>query len=378
MISPSKEISAQDFHPYLRDGVDVFIRNDEELHFIYLSSRKRVVVRAIPALIQSLTWLDGSSHLQTLHARFLQIKPDNIHGDAFLEFVEYLRSKCIVVDKNWLVNLQGNSFDRHEKQIHFFIDLLDSAESAAELQQKLCDTHVVIFGLGAVGSWVVRLLLQIGVRKFSLIDHAAFDPADIVRNAFYSVNAHEQNKATWIASRMQCEYSGVSTHAVPLALTIDTDLDHILNEKPDIIINAADEPYIGYTSIKLSRYCIKKRIPLLVAGGFDAHLASLGELIVPGVTPCADCYATFFKNALANWKPIPHPVEDRSLGFGGLCSLSIFAASAAVMKLLRYFMFGASSIDSGRGELLFEKYVLDTFDVNRDSECPYCSGIELI
>jgi hypothetical protein len=59
-----------------------------------------------------------------------------------------------------------------------------------------------------------------------------------------------------------------------IGVSLDEFLDGVA-----LIVNAADEPYIGYTSIKLSRYAVKNSLPLFVAGGFDAHLASIGEMI---------------------------------------------------------------------------------------------------
>jgi len=113
---------------------------------------------------------------------------------------------------------------------------------------------------------------------------------------------------------------------------------------------------------------------VLAAGGFDAHLASLGELLIPHVTPCADCYATFFHESLKDWKPIPHPVKEREGWFGGLGSLSTFSASTAVLDILGYFMNpeDRKAAPGGRGEFLFHDYSLDTFVVERDKECQFC------
>ena len=38
--------------PYLRDGVDVYVRGDNELHFVFLATRKRLILKAQPELIQ--------------------------------------------------------------------------------------------------------------------------------------------------------------------------------------------------------------------------------------------------------------------------------------------------------------------------------------
>lgn len=358
------------FHPYLRDGVDVFISKDVFVHFIYLSSRKRIVLQVIPELIQALTWLNGKASVQVLNERFLKIKPGDIEDNAFTLFVKYLIEKCIVVDKSDICGYIHSA--KFEKQLNFFVDLLDSEEQAATLQKKINHLHVAIFGLGAVGSWILQLLIQLGVKNFTLFDYDCFDHADLARNAFYEIGAEGKNKALWIGGYIKHHYPDVAVESASLRLMADTCLENFIS-KENVIVNAADEPYIGYTSIKLSRYCIEKNLPLLVAGGFDAHLASLGELIVPGVTPCADCYAQFFKEALADWKPITHPIQDRASGFGGLCSLSVFSASTVVMKLIKYLAFGASVVEAGRGELLFQEYKLDTFTVERNVNCAFCS-----
>lgn len=97
-------------------------------------------------------------------------------------------------------------------------------------------------------------------------------------------------------------------------------------------------------------------------------------MIIPGVTPCADCYADHFSEALRNWVPAEHPVADRRTTAGGLCSLSVFAAGAAAMQVLRLFT-GEGEPNGGRGELLFDNYGLDTLAVQRRPDCPICGQI---
>ena len=120
----------------------------------------------------------------------------------------------------------------------------------------------------------------------------------------------------------------------------------------------------------------RRAFPLLVAGGFDAHLASLSEMIVPRQTPCSHCYAIHFEETLRGWKPISHPIVDRHRGFGGLPSLSAFAASAAVLKIVRLLSEKGGDVEQGRGELLFDQYSIDSFKVGRNPECPICGDLE--
>ena len=52
--------------------------------------------------------------------------------------------------------------------------------------------------------------------------------------------------------------------------------------------------------------------------------------------------------------------------------MSVFAAGAAAMQVLRLFL-GESEPVGGRGEMLFDSYRLDAFTVQRRPDCPVCS-----
>ena len=141
-----------------------------------------------------------------------------------------------------------------------------------------------------------------------------------------------------------------------------------------------DEPYIGYTASKISRVCVKQNLPHFIAGGFDAHLASTGELIVPYLTPCVECYSGYFKEKLKDWKPKKHPVKTRYVEIGGLASMSLFSVSYAVIEILKYI---AGLVDTNeeykvRGELLFQDLNLTYLNVKKNIECPICGEGSLL
>lgn len=361
--------------PFLRDGIDVYVRGNDEVHFVFLATRKRITAKVKPFLIQSLAWLEGKENVDSLAERVARE-----HGadgrDQFIAFLAYLELKGIVIEPDWLARtgLDESTLAVQQRQLSFFLDVLGSPEKAAEVQRKISEARLVCFGVGAVGSWLLRQLLGLGFKHFVLVDHDRIDAADISRHAFFDASDASQAacKATATADRIREQFGGVEVVTKNEPLTTGTALETLIDPGTNLIINAADEPYIGYTSVLLSRFCVPRRIPLLVAGGFDAHLGSLGELIVPGVTPCADCYADYFQEALKDWQPVKHPVADRQNGAGGLCSLSVFAAGSAAMKVLRYFL-GEGNFEGGRGELFFDNYQLDAFKVERRPDCRVCS-----
>ena len=363
--------------PFLRDGIDVYVRGDDEVHFVFLATRKRITVKVKSFLIHSLAWLDGKEDMALLTERMLRLHGTDAR-DQFIGLLAYLERQGIVIEPDWLAHtgLDESTLAIQQRQLSFFLDVLGSPEKAAEAQMRISEARLVCFGVGAVGSWLLRLLLSMGFKHFVLIDHDHLEESDVTRHAFFSASgfANVTSKSADTANRIREQFGGVDVVVNNEPLTVNSELDTLISPSTDLVINAADEPYIGYTSVLLSRFCVPRNIPLLVAGGFNAHLGSLGELIVPGVTPCADCYADYFQDALKDWQPVEHPVADRQNAVGGLCSLSVFAAGSAAMKALRYFTL-KDGAEGGRGELLFHDYQLDAFEVERRPDCHICSTI---
>jgi molybdopterin-synthase adenylyltransferase len=355
----------------------VYVRGDEEIHFVYLATRKRLITRAQPYLVQSLSWLDGQYETNVLAERMASRHGPEARGH-FLGFLDYLEIKGIVVEREWLAHIGLDLADvsTYERQLAFLLDILGTPDRAAEIQSRISRARLVCFGVGAVGSWLIRLLIGLGFRRFLIVDHDSVSESDVSRHAFFEETSHRlgENKALVLADCLRRLFPDVEIEGDSQPLTTTTDLDRLLTDGVDLVINAADQPYIGYTSVLLSRLCVPRGLPLLVAGGFDAHLASVSEMIVPGLTPCADCYADYFEEALVDWAPIDHPVPDRREAAGGLCSLTVFAAGAAAMEVVRLFT-GQGDPRSGRGELLFEDYRLESFSVARREDCPVCSAL---
>ena len=361
--------------PYLRDGIDVYLRGEDEVHFVFLATRTRIALRVRPYLVEALGWMDGRQSREELVKRMDQ-RHGTHAGSRLRTFLDYLERKGITVEPDWLERsgLEGQVLAMQRRQLSFLLDVLGTPERAVAAQRRIGQARIVCFGIGGVGSWLLRQLLAMGFRRFALIDHDTVSESDVTRHAFFVPDdaAREKRKVVAAAECILEQFPDVEIATNVSALTTQTALEEIIPGDASLIINAADQPYIGYTSVLLSRFCVPKRLPLLVAGGFDAHLGSVGEMIIPGVTPCADCYADHFSEALRDWVPVEHPVADRRDAAGGLCSLSVFAAGAAAMQALRLFT-GEDGPSGGRGELLFDGYGLDSFTVQRRPDCPICA-----
>lgn len=360
--------------PKIRDGIDVYIENDNILIFVYLSSRKRIRLKANEIYIKLLEKMNGENSFKKL--KYFFDNESDLSDKSFNKFVNYLFEKSIIVNCDWLekIKLPTNYKNRLEKQFNFLLDVTFDTNLVEKVQSKIYDSQIAVLGIGSVGSWIIRELVMMGFMNFLIIDGDVVEKSDAARHAFFNRNYIGEKKVELVKDELLRLNSKIKVDCLENYLSKEDNVNDILSNS-DFIINTADEPYIGYSSLKLSRYCVDKNKPLLVAGGFDAHLGCIGELIIPGKSPCSDCYNNYFTEALKDWKPFSHPVKDRRSSFGGLPSLTAFSASAASMKILKYFMDSKQEVENGRGELLFDDYYLDKFFVKKDKNCSVCGDL---
>ncbi|WP_214711484.1 MULTISPECIES: ThiF family adenylyltransferase [unclassified Exiguobacterium] len=354
----------------IKDSVDLFLTEDIlTAYFMNTRIQKRFKVNG--NVIRILETIDGIKSLQEISSEL------NISLEELLNVTSNMESKKIIYKVQNITGLLSKyEIKKFDRQLNYFGEFLETREEALIAHQKLRDTKFLLFGAGAIGGNIAIQLVMSGANNITLIDYDKVSDSDVSRHSFYSEKMRGRLKIDVLGEELvkinpDLNLKKVNEYIHPL-----TPLEgYIFN--CDFVINSLDEPYIGYTSAKISRLCVPKHIPHFIAGGFDAHLASTGELIIPGVTPCVECYAVHFKKVLEGWKPEPHPVKNRSNEIGGLPSMSLFSSSYAVTEVIKYIS-GLISLDDiykTRGELLFKDLKLTYINLDKDPDCKVCGKI---
>lgn len=139
---------------------------------------------------------------------------------------------------------------------------------------------MAVFGCGAIGGSIAIEPVMAGVRHFTLVDYDVVELSDASRHLYFDLADIGLPKVESLGKRFKEVDPRVSVKEVFSSIRPDDDIKPIVRGC-DFIVNTMDEPYIGYTSVKVSRTCIKYSKPHYIAGGFDAHLANTGELVIP-------------------------------------------------------------------------------------------------
>ena len=214
-----------------------------------------------------------------------------------------------------------------------------------------------------------------GVRHFTLYDYDMVEYSDLSRHMYFKSQYIGKSKVNALKDELLHIDKRIDVKTIDQAMKPKTDIEEIIAVS-DFVVNTLDEPYIGYTAAKISRICVKHNKPHYIGGGFDAHLASTGELIIPHVTPCVECYATHFKEALKDWTPKKHPVKSSSCSIGGLASMTLYSSSFAAIEIVKYIA-GLVDFEKNfkvRGEMLFNDMSLTYLNVQKRQDCPVCGS----
>lgn len=358
----------------IRDGVDLYLNNGELLTIYFMNTRLRKQFKVSNLIIQIIESIDGEKNIEEIHMYLENKLNKKIKFELFLEVLKKLKDLNVIIEKNEFQN--KNDISRYERQINYFSDFIKDGSNPLEMQKNISKSKILIFGCGAMGGNIAVLLAMCGVEQFIFFDYDIVQESDISRHIYYKEKYVGIKKIDALEDYLKSINKNIKVEKVDDILTPDKNVEKLI-DKSDFVINTADEPYIGYTSMKISRYCTKNKKAHFIAGGFDAHLASTGELIIPGITPCVDCYADYFKETLKDWKPEKHPVEERYLEIGGMSCLSLFSASYACIEIIKYIcgLIDIKEYKNTRGEFLFNSMDITYLNVVRDKNCKICGDI---
>ena len=357
-------------------SVDVYKVGDDMLEFYFIATRKRLSMVVSSGIIVLVQEIDGVHSLNQICDKLeIEIRNDGLH-----EFLQYLLDRKILEDvkkkKEEMSVLPDKELERYDRQFSYFDAV--SKDSPYTFQKKLENIRFLIFGCGAIGSGIAIQLARAGARHFILVDKDKITADNMERHYFFEEKYVGMNKADALSDYLKRIDSQVNCECCNTIIDYDTELDSYLKHA-DFVVNTLDEPYIGFTSLKIGRACYALKMPLYVAGGFDAHLMSTGELILPDETPCVDCYTTYFTDSLKDWKPsynVSAITEEESSNsifeVGGLASMSLFSTSYAVIVILNYLATGNARSTLGRGELLLDKLNIDYLNVPKNPDCHVC------
>jgi tRNA A37 threonylcarbamoyladenosine dehydratase len=142
--------------------------------------------------------------------------------------------------------------------------LLIGAETVTKLTQK----HVMVVGLGGVGSYAAEFIARSGIGTMTIIDGDTVDPTNRNRQLPALATNHGQSKALIMAERLLAINPELTLHVVQQFVN-PVMVQEQLALKPDYIIDAIDSITPKITFIKMA---FESKIPLVSSMGAGAKV----------------------------------------------------------------------------------------------------------
>ena len=132
-------------------------------------------------------------------------------------------------------------------------------------------SHVMVIGIGGVGSWAVEALARSGVGELSLVDMDVVAASNINRQlpAMSTTLGHE--KIAVMAERCHAINPRIKINLIDDYLTPE-NIKEILAGNPDLILDCIDDVKAKFA---LMLHCRFNKIPLIVSGGAGGKLDPL-------------------------------------------------------------------------------------------------------
>ncbi|MBY0555088.1 tRNA threonylcarbamoyladenosine dehydratase [bacterium] len=137
-----------------------------------------------------------------------------------------------------------------------------------EMMKKLFNTHVMVFGLGGVGSWAAEAIARSGVGRLTIVDHDEICITNANRQLHAIQGLVGQKKANVMAERIKKINPQIKVESVALFYNKDTS-EQILALKPDYVLDAIDNLT---AKTHLLNECRTRGIKVITSGGASGKM----------------------------------------------------------------------------------------------------------
>ncbi|MCX7945389.1 MAG: tRNA threonylcarbamoyladenosine dehydratase [Hydrogenophilus sp.] len=127
---------------------------------------------------------------------------------------------------------------------------------------RLAKAHVVVVGIGGVGSWAAEALARSGVGRLTLIDGDVVSESNLNRQVQATAAAVGLPKGAALASRLKEIVPEIAISVIDDWLTAD-EIERWLMPSPDAVLDACDD---RRTKVALAVWARAHRVPCVLVG----------------------------------------------------------------------------------------------------------------
>ena len=206
--------------------------------------------------------------------------------------------------------------------------------------------HIAVVGAGSLGSSLANMAARAGVGALTLIDPDRFSEENLARHMLDATCVGEY-KVLALSQQLLAINPELKVTALPEKF--DT-----IPQRPDVVLAATDS---YQCSSRINSYVLRENVPAVFASVWGPAKVAEALLVIPGRTPCYECYASF-RAAEQEIPDDPGPVRDGHRETAGTPSL-------------RAYRYHPRDVRHHRGEGIGQGGVQD-MEAGQDDQHPAC------
>ena len=187
--------------------------------------------------------------------------------------------------------MSDNEITFNDEQLLHYSRQIMLPHFGVEAQQKLHDSHVVIIGMGGLGSPAAMYLAASGTGSLTLVDFDHVDNSNLQRQIVHNTSSIGESKVSSASKTLQAINPEVDIHCVDKKLSADELAALITN--CDCVIDATD----NFSSrFMINQVCVQQRVPLVSAAAIQYE----GQISVFDLrSEDSPCYACLYPDTEA-------------------------------------------------------------------------------
>lgn len=135
-----------------------------------------------------------------------------------------------------------------------------------EKLERLSTKHVLVVGMGGVGSFAAEFIARSGVGRMTIVDGDVVDPTNRNRQLPALATTHGQSKVAWMADRIRAINPEITLRAVSEFVRPEA-IDALLDTDADYVIDAIDSITPKLTCIRTALSRNMRIVSSMGAGG---------------------------------------------------------------------------------------------------------------
>lgn len=153
-----------------------------------------------------------------------------------------------------------------------------------DAMKRIFDAHVIVFGLGGVGSWAAEALVRSGIGEITIVDHDTISESNINRQLPALHSTVGMFKADALKSRLQDINPNCKINAICERYSAEVR-EKFFADSYSYVIDAID---IVTNKLDLICTCIERKIPIISAMGTGNKLDAT-QLTVCDISKTYNC-----------------------------------------------------------------------------------------